>query len=126
MVNSYSETWLHQSSVVAQLSQPLRVVGGRIGRRLVFEPDHISGLGSTDSCHLCLLGRRRVQKCCHDVGVRMRGGEVAAERVCVILCAQSFSDRSLSVDSDAILLYVGMSQGLPGLRVVCGSCNGRP
>lgn len=49
MVNSYSETWLHQSSVVTQHSQPLRVVAGRIGRRLVFESDHIAGLGSTNS-----------------------------------------------------------------------------
>jgi hypothetical protein len=55
-VNGYSETWLHQSSVVAQLGQPLGVGAGRFGRCLVLESDHISGLGSTDPRNLCVLG----------------------------------------------------------------------
>jgi hypothetical protein len=50
MVNGYSETWLHQSGVVAQLGQPLSVVAGRFGRRLVLESDHISVVPIPATC----------------------------------------------------------------------------
>ena len=56
MVNGYSETWLDQSGVVAQLRHPLSVVAGHFGRRLVLESDHISGLGRTNPRNLCVLG----------------------------------------------------------------------
>ena len=126
MVNSYSETRLHQSSVVAQLGQPLHIIADRFGRRLVFESDHISGLGSTNPRNLCILGGWRLRQCRPDVGVRSRGGEVAAERVSVVFCAQRFSDRTLGADSDAVLVFVNLTPGIPGLRIVCAGCNGRP
>ena len=59
------------------------------------------------------------------MGVRSRGGEVAAERVSVIICAQHFSG-SLGADSDAVLVFVSLSPGLPGLRIVRAGRNGRP
>ncbi|KAI1829125.1 hypothetical protein DTO027I6_9872 [Penicillium roqueforti] len=43
------------------------------------------------------------------------GEELAANRISVILCAQRFSDRSLSADSDAVLVLVVLLAGVPRL-----------
>jgi hypothetical protein len=51
------------------------------------------------------------------VGIRSRGGEVAAERVSVILPAQRFSDRSLGANSDAVLCMVAVARGSEPPRV---------
>ncbi|KAI1829307.1 hypothetical protein DTO027I6_9806 [Penicillium roqueforti] len=57
------------------------------------------------------------RECRPDVGVRSPrpGGELAADRISVILCAQRFSDRSLSADSDAVLVLVVLLAGVPRL-----------
>lgn len=59
-----------------------------------------------------------LQQRCPDVGVLSRGGEVMAKCLFVVLCVQHLGDGPLSADSDAIFVFVSLSPGLPGLRIV--------
>ena len=56
-----AEAWFDQLRAVSQLVQLVGVVAGRFGRRWVFEPDHVSGLGGADPGNLGILCGWRTQ-----------------------------------------------------------------